>query len=227
MNREDALRKIKACWALSESANEEEAARALFQAIALMKKFDLDNEDVLAADVNELSAKAGGAKKPPEWEAVLAAACARAFGCKTVYSVSFFNPAQWQFIGVEPATTQAQYAFTVLFRRAGKARAEYVKKKLSRCKPANKTARGNSFAEGWVQKVVSAVYQMPKTGRHDDAIEAYLKKAKPRLGALETRPAAPQGRTAVNDRHAGNQAAQGVEWTRGIGGTQQKRLGHG
>jgi len=228
MKKEDALRKIKACWARANctGSSEEEAAAALRQAMALMREFELDEIDVKAADVNELEARSGGADKPPEWEAVLSAACGWAFGCKVLHTQRWDRPNVWTFIGIEPATTQAQYAFTVLFRRAVAARAEYIKAKLKRCKPANKTARGNLFAEGWVTKVVSPVYRMPKQTRHHEAIEAYLQKEKPNLASLKTRSGNAKA-LDKGDRHAGIKAGDGVEWTRGLGGANEpRRIGH-
>ncbi len=58
MNRDDALKKIKKCLALSRSANEHEAAAALRQAQALMREHGLREKDVSLADVAEVKVKA-------------------------------------------------------------------------------------------------------------------------------------------------------------------------
>ncbi len=58
MDREAVLKKIKKCMALSGSANEHEAAAALRQARALMEKFNLSAETVLASTVGESRVKA-------------------------------------------------------------------------------------------------------------------------------------------------------------------------
>lgn len=46
MNKEKVLDKIKKCLALSQSANEHEAAQALKQAQALMEKYEVNAVDV-------------------------------------------------------------------------------------------------------------------------------------------------------------------------------------
>ena len=51
---ERAIRKIKHCLALAQSANENEAATALRQAQALMREYRLTEMDVKLSDVGEV-----------------------------------------------------------------------------------------------------------------------------------------------------------------------------
>ena len=67
MNREDALKKIKKCLALSRSANEHEAAVALRQAQHLMREHGLREQDVSLADGHHNLAAAKLAGVEPTW----------------------------------------------------------------------------------------------------------------------------------------------------------------
>lgn len=53
MDKQAVLEKIKKCLALSKSANEHEAAQAMKQAQALMKKYEVDAVDVVLSEVSE------------------------------------------------------------------------------------------------------------------------------------------------------------------------------
>ena len=53
MDKQAILEKIKKCLALSKSANEHEAAQAMKQAQALMKKYEVDAVDVALSEVSE------------------------------------------------------------------------------------------------------------------------------------------------------------------------------
>ena len=55
MDKKTALAKIKKCLARAKSANEHEAAQALKQAQALMREFEVTEQDVEWSQVNEAS----------------------------------------------------------------------------------------------------------------------------------------------------------------------------
>lgn len=65
--------KIRKCLALSNSANEHEAAAALRQAQKLMELYRVSDAELLAAGVGEASTHAGASRKPSSWENGLAA----------------------------------------------------------------------------------------------------------------------------------------------------------
>ena len=157
MNREDALKKIKKCLALSRSANEHEAAAALRQAQALMREHGLREQDVSLADVAEVKVKACSTAANA-WELRLARVIAEAFGCETFGQLSgYYNGAgnfvrtrHWVFVGMHSAPAVAGYACEVLTRQCAKARLAHIGKQPKNCKPITKTARGDAFAMGWV-----------------------------------------------------------------------------
>lgn len=133
MTKKEAIDKIKKCFALSASSNEHEAATALRQAQSLMEKFNIDDQDMLAAGVSAQFAKSAATKKPVIWEAVLANMVSKAFGCEIVFqSPLFFEGGKYHFIGCGPSPEIAVYAFNVLLRQLKKQRAAYIKTRLKR-----------------------------------------------------------------------------------------------
>ncbi|MFT4243526.1 MAG: DUF2786 domain-containing protein [Acidovorax sp.] len=158
MNRDDALKKIKKCLALSRSASEHEAAAALRQAQALMREHGLREQDVSLADVNEVMVKAT-TTAANAWELRLVGMIAEAFGCETFGQLegryndagNFVRSRHWVFVGMHAAPTVAGYACEVLLRQCAKARLAHIAKQPKNCKPITKTARGDAFAMGWVQ----------------------------------------------------------------------------
>ncbi|KAA0178792.1 DUF2786 domain-containing protein [Cupriavidus gilardii] len=217
MNDNDKIvEKIKKCLALSSSSNEHEAAVALRQARKLMEIYGLSEADVLAAEAEERRAEAGATSTPPSWENTLAQRVADAFGCRLIF---LKGPGQWAFIGCPPSSEVAQYAFSVLYRQAKRARADHVRTRLNRCKRATKIRRADLFSEGWVWAVVSEVQSFSGTAHQYAAIEAFVAKHYPALTSLGTRNRNAGRR--LNDRDlgdydAGQLAGQGVKLSRGI-----------
>lgn len=162
------LDKIKKCMALSKSANEHEAAAALRQAQALMKKHRISEDTVLASHASEAHATSGTTVKTTAWENGLANKVASIFGCTPVFLVEIKHH-KWAFIGTGSNPEIAAYCFAVLLRQLKKARSAYIQAKLKRCKPATKTRRGDLYCRGWV---VSAVMNIPGVTLAEDEAKA-------------------------------------------------------
>lgn len=174
-SREEAIRKVLKCLALSKSQNEHEAALALRQAQGLMAKHGIEQLDVLAAQACEQAAKSRAQAQPAAWENRLAQMTARAFSCRLVFQTgSWRRKGDWLFIGCGPSPEIARYAFEVLLRQAHAARTEYIKTALRRCKPATRTARADLFCDAWVDGVASKVSSLVPTSSQSAAIEAYM-----------------------------------------------------
>ena len=82
MDKQAVLEKIKKCLALSKSANEHEAAQAMKQAQALMKKYEVDAVDVVLSEVSERGSGRKMAVKLAEWQWAVANMISEVFGCK-------------------------------------------------------------------------------------------------------------------------------------------------
>ena len=90
MTRDEALKKIKKCLAMSRSANEAEAATALRQAQKLMEQFKLEETDISLLDVGEAKARASSSAANA-WELRLVRLVASAFGCDLTYEYIKIN----------------------------------------------------------------------------------------------------------------------------------------
>lgn len=173
MDKQTAIDKIRKCLALAASAGEHEAATALRQARALMDKFNVTEQETLAATVSEARARAGAYRQPSSWETHLAIAVARAFECAHLFA-SAGGQGHWVFIGAGAAPEVAQYAFAVLLRQVKRERAAFVQHECKRLKPASKTRRADFFCLAWVHSVAQQVQDFAGQGRDDVAIAAYL-----------------------------------------------------
>lgn len=222
MDRQTAISKIKKCLALSQSANEHEAAAALRQAQALMREHGISDTDVLVSDISECGADAGVSQRPPQWMAHLALVVAHAFGCKTLFSYSWRFGGTWKFIGALAAPEVAQYAYEVLLRQLKKERRAFVTQHCKRLKPTNKTRRADLFCDAWVCSVSRMVGEFATTPTGEKAITAYMESRYSNTQSLEPTNR-NQGRN-LNDRDhdaiaAGASAGRRAQLHRGVGGT--------
>jgi hypothetical protein len=231
LNRKEALQKVKKCLALSKSANEHEAALALKKAHELMKEYNITESDVEIADVSEEKTKAGAGTSPVGWEVGLANVVAEAFSCRAIFDSNYnFNKWKpegfWKFIGASISPELSKFAFDVLYRQLKKERSEYIKRKLYRCKRANKTARADAFCRGWVQTVRGLVrefanYSPPK------AVEQYIAANYPSLKTTEVEPREGSGSAKHrSDEDYVNGAVKGKDarLNHGVGGKEQRSI---
>lgn len=157
---ERVTRKIKHCLALSSSANEHEAAAALRQAQAMMRKYRLTESDVHLSDVGKAESEIVQAKRPA-WDVFLAGVVAKAFHCSVLEKSTWCKTAlkkrvQAAFVGVSPAQEVACYAYETLRFKVMTDRQAYMAQirageiALGRFTPET---RANHFALAWVTAV--------------------------------------------------------------------------
>lgn len=226
MNKKAAIEKIKKCLALSASSNEHEAETALRQAQALMAKFGIDEDEMLAAGVSEAYAKAGALRQPANWESRLAGRIADAFGCNIIFKGSM-NTSSWTFIGCGASPDVAKYAFEVLFRQLKRQRADHIKTALKRCKTATKTRRADLFCEGWVHAVAGKIASFAGSEKQDAQIDAYMQITYPSLVTMKTRnrnKKASFSNRDFNDYAAGRNNGSDAELNHGVSGQQNQGL---
>jgi hypothetical protein len=234
MTRDQALAKIKKCLALGKSANEHEAAAALRHAQALMREHKLSDDDVVLANVCELSTRARSTAIN-QWEAQLAQLISEATGC------DHYHARQWMlsrrgafdvharrshdvaFVGFDAAPQLATYAFNVLSRKCAAARLTYVRQQPANCKPITKTARGDSFAMGWVAGVRRLVDRYAG-GTGDQALIAQYMAAKHSNLAATTPRNTALGRNVGRSDIDGYRAGQHASLDRGLTATQRAGL---
>jgi len=187
MENNRTLEKIKKCleMAKSKTSNPHEAEIALRQAHKLMELYNLEIGDVFASMASEHPILAGSEGMPPLWRVRLAQVCAVAFGTRFIISNRLYSAARFIFVGCSAAPELAGYAYQVLERQLQKARREFLDTQ-KRCKRSTKVARGDAFANGWLDAVSYKVESF--AGVEDniaEAVEAYMQKHYPDLGSAD------------------------------------------
>ncbi|MBX3588816.1 MAG: DUF2786 domain-containing protein [Ramlibacter sp.] len=230
MNRDDAIKKIKKCLALSRSAEPHEAAAAMRQAQKLMQEFRVDDHELSMIDVREVSVRAAS-MAPNVWDVMLAAIVSDAFGCTHFASISgayndagnYVRKREYVFIGVDAAADVAAYAYQVLGRQCSRSRLAHIQKQPKNCKPITKTARGDAFANGWVYGVRELVERFA-CGDQDKALLLAYKTAKhPDLKTSKTKNNAGKVKDSGHVL-AGIKAGESAQLNRGVSGIPEREL---
>lgn len=166
--------KIAKCLALATSDNLAEAEAARRQAEALMRKHNLNSDDVSASKVQENIVKIG-ASRPPIYMMRLGLVIARAFACDFVATTKSGDEARNSFmtffgVGIKPEL--ASYTFDVLRRQIIKDRKKYLET-LGRYKRTNKIRMGDLFCAAWIERIAKQVQEFSGGEQEKVAIDAY------------------------------------------------------
>lgn len=219
MDKQDVIKKIQKCLALSKSANEHEAAAALRQAQKLMELHRVTDADLFIAGVTEASATAGALRKPAAWEAGLAALVGAAFTCSYFFR-GLATSGKWVFVGLGPNAEVASYAFHVLLRQLRKGRAAFIASECKRLVPASKTRRADLYCAAWVRAAAAAVHAVAPQGDEAKVIDAYLADRYPSLCELAVADRNANRKLREKDVDAvlaGAAAGREVQLNRGVG----------
>jgi hypothetical protein len=215
--RDGLLRRIRACLALADSPEPHEAAAALRQADALMRKHGLSETDVELSAVREEAASIGRGRQPAAYLASLAHMVASVMGCDL-----YARGRAVVFVGVGPGAEVAAYSYQVLGRQLVRDRALY-RKRRTRGAAHTRTARADAWALGWVGGVRRLVEQVrpPRPA----VVDRYMAARHADL------PPARPSRIRLDSRHveAGWWAGRtsGVRLHHGVApGQAQPRIGH-
>lgn len=173
LDKQNAISKIKKCLALAESLNKHEAASALRQAQALIRKHGVNELELISAEIARCDAIASAKSRPSEWESLLASTVAKVFGCRALF-VTDGTAARWAFIGAYPTNELAQYGFVVMLEQLKAQRNEYRKKHCMHLIEANRVIRADLFCLGWVDAVRRNVQALARKLTNSPAINAYL-----------------------------------------------------
>ena len=228
MNRDAALRKVRACLRLSGSANANEAAAALRQARALMAQYGLTEDDAAEITCAESPTRSRGAMAPASIVG-LAQLIAAGYRCRIL--VSFLRgpggrgSTRIEFYGHRSDAQISAYAFTVLRRQLEADKSAYLTKKARRSRRyrigSQRSRLGEMFALSWVHAVRELFPSDPVSPEHSQALENALV----RQGAI-VKEIAPKGGGKSNkelDEHdlqallAGRMAGSEVRLHRGVG----------
>ncbi len=154
--------KICKCFRLAESANPNEAAAALRQAVGLMQKYDISEEQVDSHELsinqlNESSVSSCSTVKPAYWILALSNLVAEAFDCRVYIARKHQSKPEFIFIGTDNRPEVAGYLYTILYRSLGRARANFMRGLDLQAELKNiakeRRRRANIFAQGWLFRV--------------------------------------------------------------------------
>jgi len=177
--------KIKKCLALSKSDNANEAASALRQAQALMRKHGLDEVAMAGAEVSnaDVETKSANVSRPPVWEAQLVALVGNAFGCRPLVVRGARQrdgrrpKASYSYVGLTANALTAAYTLTVLMRQLRKCRSQHLSAFRAEAKSegwqltaAEERSAGDAFCIGWLKEVSGLVSNFANPADVDNAI---------------------------------------------------------
>lgn len=172
LDKQKIINKIHKCLRLADSGNPNEAAMALRQAKALMRKYGIDEHEV-SIHVNEVSASSAGYYNPPYWAVALSELIAESFDCRAFIARQEEQRPFFRFIGVDFAATVAAHTFTVLFRQLRRARRQYMTDLA--CEDSQERLRqGNVFAQAWLFRIARTVAEFAADGRRQQAVDDYV-----------------------------------------------------
>ena len=236
-NNEKYLAKIKKLLNLARrSTNSNEAANALSQAQALMRKHNLGEIDIDLMDIDRASSKGAPsqAQKIPAYMNSLARMICRAFGvdCYHQYAHAFFSNGSGQrtvvFYGPNERPEIAAYAFDVLSRQLVKARREFTAKMRRNIKPSTKVSRADQFCEGWVNGAYAVVDFYKVAASEKTLMAAYYSRLKDEMEFKEpTLRAAKQCRGGDDAADAGYRAGKQAQLHQALQGQGGSLIGIG
>lgn len=174
-SNEKYIEKIKKLLALAKSTNPHEAAIAMNQAIKLMAKHNISNNDVRLSEIEEHITKSApsNANKPPKYFLMLIKLISLAFGCHACLTV-VDNKRKVSFYGFRELPQLAAYAFDVLSTQLVKARKLFLSQQNGNCKKITKINRADAFCVGWVSGVYQLVEDFAMTDEEQNLLSEYL-----------------------------------------------------
>ena len=176
MDRAKALDRIRKCMALSKSPNEHEAAAALRQAQALMRKFQVEADEVdlveYVSDFVDHDDYKWGKKKPMTINCVAEVVC-MAFGTSATWESSPTGMHRVRYFGKKANVMLSTHSHSVVYRAVNAAWREYLDRR-----PELTGWRGAraSFVKGWCIAVAVKVANLSPDKEEEERIERAKEK---------------------------------------------------
>ena len=217
-NNKKIIDKICKCLRLSESGNPNEAALALRQATSLMKKYEVSDAQILAAEVTEGATFAGERYNPPFWALALANLVADAFQCRNLILRKYGRQPEFRFIGLGFKTEVATYSYTVLHRYLLRAIEEFTLsvKKDGKKDDIEENRRIEVFAQAWLFRVGRTVSDFIGDEPDKEVIDEYIQQKYGETAELSG-TAADTKNDDYDDILSGMRSADEVELYRSVG----------
>jgi hypothetical protein len=184
MNEETILRKIQKAMALAndQRGDANTAAIALRQAQAMMEKYGISDEKMIASSCTHDDMRSRvSVVNPSQWEVNIVWTVCKAFGCKPLWSKGGPEPTMkgwWSIVGPKNYVPVAMYTLTVTIRELLKARTAFVKDFGPRFKTrGEKSKAADEFCLGWGYAVRREIHKMADPdGLIEKATDAYAKR---------------------------------------------------
>ncbi len=180
--------KVKKCMALSKSDNPNEAAAALRQAQALMRKYGLDEAGLVASEVGsaDVDCASDNGTRPLAWESMLVTLVGQAFGCQGMFVPGAKANGRraggvYRYLGVTAQATMAAHTATVLLRLLRSSRLLHAKQLRDEAKAegwkatkAEERSAADAFCLGWLMAVQRQVVAFANPPAIEQAIQRQL-----------------------------------------------------
>jgi hypothetical protein len=195
MNDDTILRKIQKAMALANDkrGDQNTAAIALRQAQAMMEKYGITEQKVLAANCTHTDLRSKvSVVNPTMWEVNIINFVAKAFGCRVLWTKGGPAPTMkgyWTILGPKSYVEVALYTVEVTLRQILKARSNFVKnmnEEIELLKTygrdpgvgrAQKSKMADEFCLGWGWAVEKEIHKMADPdGLIKAATDAYASK---------------------------------------------------
>jgi len=231
MTSDQAMRKVLRCLRMSKASNPHEAAAALRQARALMKKFGLTESDAAASEITSADAPTrsrGG--MVPNSVAVLAAIIAEGYRCevliKRVRDHAGRGSTRIAFHGLSSDAQVSAYAFTVLRRQLDADKSVHLKneerRRRRRYTQAKRSQLGELFAMGWAYAVRDLFPRAEVSDAHQQALQTAIAKLTPNKVGLGSKTKKPETSDEISMQVAGVLAGTNAKLHRGVGGNDRQ-----
>ena len=168
MDKKKALEKIKKCLALGKSANEHEAAQALKQTQALMRKYELSEHDVELSGIAEAGAERKVAYTMADWQWGVGHLVAGVFGCDC-----YTQGKTMRFFGLGNRAELAAYAFDVVYRQINAARRKFLREEVKARLKRSRAYLADQYCEGWLHSASEAVQEFAMTEKETALMKEY------------------------------------------------------
>jgi hypothetical protein len=226
MDKSRYIERIKKLLALATSSNAHEAANAMNKAQSLMRKYQIDHQDIELSEIESADASMEPTN-PPLWTILLITMIHDAFGVKSVLGESI-KPSgrvcgQVTFWGPAAKAQVAKYCFDVLYRQLLADRKRFIAGLHKNCKPLTKRRRADWYCQGWISQVNAKVDVLVIDDDEQELVERAIANKHGTLGTYSA-PKAKIVSGALDSYNQGAVDGDGVTLNPGVSGRERERL---
>ena len=223
--RKRALERIQKCMRLAKSSEPHEAAAAMRQAQALMRKFSIEENEVHGINVQQvfvLTPEPPKTRFPMYLNALTALIC-RAFDAEAYFEVGVHRNGRYRqgvrYFVAGGRAPLVEYAHEVIWRQLTQAWKEYVKRRGS---TETQLGERSSFWIGWIAAVDSKVMAFGASDKEKEVVRQEVMRVAPDLKQCSTQSIEFNNQATS----AGYRAAADFSIHTPMDGESQRRLGN-